>query len=428
MPTSPSASPSASVSTSSSIASSNSGSNLTANAPSTSASAAPDFAAVRADFPRAEEKLWLAAAETHPFSVHTLRALEQYTQFRTWGSGENRHSFTPSMQQETKELFAALIHAEPSEIAFVQSTTDGENVVLAGLGLSQPGVKAAGNVVIDDLHFEASKYMYKALERTGAIELRIVNHRDWQIDLSRIEAAVDQNTVLVSVALVSQVNGYMANAQAISQIAHAHGAYLYADIIQGAGCTPIDVRALGIDFAACTAYKWLMGDFGIGFLFVRQELQEQLRQSRYSLAQVQSVDDFDYQPLPGAVRYEGSRPSYLSAICVYEGLKYIHKLGVENIRAHVKPLTDRLQSELPALGYRPLTPLDAPTPIVSFLPPHIEETQAKLDRAFGHQVVSFRQWYQTNHQGQREMVQGIRLGVSVYNNQQDIDRFLNALQ
>lgn len=387
----------------------------------------PDFAAVRADFPRAEEKLWLAAAETHPYSVHTLRALERYTQFRALGPGTDRHSFTSEMHQETKALFAGLIGAKPAEIAFIQSTTDGENVVLAGLGLSQPGVKGAGNIVIDDLHFEASKFIYTHLAKAGNVELRIVPHRHWQIDFADVEAAIDDNTRLVSLALVSQVNGYMADIQAISRLAHAHGAYVYCDIIQGAGCALIDVTRMGIDFAACATYKWLMGDFGIGFLFVREGLHETVEPTRFGLSQVQSYDDYDFVLYSDGRRYEASRVSFLSGICAYEGVKYISALGVENIRAHAKPLTDRLQKELPALGYQPITPLDAPTPIVSFLPADIEATQAKLERAFGQQVVSFREWYLTNERGEREMVKGMRLGISVYNNQADIDRFLNAL-
>ena len=132
----------------------------------------PDFTAIRADFPRASRQLWLAAAETHPYSIHTLQAIESYSSFRALGPGENRRSFTPEMQTEVKAHFAALIHAAPEEIAFVQSTTDGENIILAGLDLARVG----GNVVIDDLHFEASKYMYTRLAEAGVIELRIVPH------------------------------------------------------------------------------------------------------------------------------------------------------------------------------------------------------------------------------------------------------------
>ncbi|MCB0081615.1 MAG: aminotransferase class V-fold PLP-dependent enzyme [Caldilineaceae bacterium] len=394
---------------------------------STQPATPPDFAAVRADFPRAQERLWLAAAETHPYGLHTLRALERYTQFRTWGPGAERHSFTAEMQAETKALFAALIGATPAEIAFVQSTTDGENLVLAGLGLSQPGAKPGGNIVIDDLHFEASKYIYTHLAKAGNIELRVVPHRDWQINFADIEAAIDEQTKLVSLALVSQVNGYLADVQAITRLAHAHGAYVYADLIQAAGNTPLDMTAMGIDFAACATYKWLMGDFGIGFLYIRAGLHETVEPTRFSLRQVQAQRDYAFTLHRDATRYEGSQIAFLAGVCAHAGLNYITALGVEQIRTHAQQLTARLQQELPALGYQPITPLDAPTPIVSFLPTNMAETQAKLDRAFGHQVVSFREWYRTNEQGEREMVRGMRLGISVYNNDEDIDKFLEAL-
>lgn len=400
---------------------------------STPVSPIPDFSKIRADFPHAEERVWFAAAERHPYSVHTISALERYIQHRACRTTDIAQNLTPAMQTECKERFANLINAKPSEIAFVQSTTDGENIVLAGLGLSQPNAKVAGNtavkcnVVVDDLHFEASKYMYKALEEAGNIEVRVVHHRNWQIEVEDIAAAIDDETLLVSVALVSQVNGYKADMQAISKLAHDHGAYVYADLIQAVGCTPVDVEAMGFDFAAANTYKWLMGDWGFGFLYVKESLQDVVQQTRYCLRQVESVDDFAYEPKAGAVRYEGSQISFLAGVCAYEGLKYLDGLGVEQIRSHVKPLTDRLLAELPSLGYCPITPPDSPSPIVSFLPADVEQTQAKLERAFGHQVLSFREWYWTNPDGQREMVKGIRFGVSVYNNDEDIDRLIEAL-
>ncbi len=387
--------------------------------------AAPDFSAVRADFPRADRDMWLAAAETHPFSVHTLRAIEEYSKYRALGPGEDRHSFTAEQQAETKQMFASVINAKPEEIAFVLSTTDGENLVVAGLGLAERG----GNVVIDDLHFAASRYLYTALEAAGHVELRVVRHRDWKIDIADMERAIDRDTRLVSMALVSNINGYMHDARAVSEIAHAHGAYVYADIIQAAGNTPIDVRAMGIDCCACSTYKWLMGDFGLGFLYVRADLQgEVIKQTRYGLRQVNQRDG-QFVPRPGAAMYEGTTTMpYLPAVCARQGLKYLTALGVDNIRAHARRLVGRLQQEMPGLGYPSITPQDTPTPIVSFLTPDPDATQAKLDRAFDQRVVSSGRWRMTDAAGETQVVRGIRIGVSVYNNDADIDALLNALE
>ena len=59
-------------------------------------------------------------------------------------------------------------------------------------------------------------------------------------------------------------NGFQHDLKAVCELAHAHGAYVYADIVQSAGAMPIDVRASGVDFCACSSFKWLMADFGLG--------------------------------------------------------------------------------------------------------------------------------------------------------------------
>jgi selenocysteine lyase/cysteine desulfurase len=114
-------------------------------------------------------------------------------------------------------------------------------------------------------------------------------------------------------------------------------------------------------------------------------------------------------------------------VCAHAALQFIHSLGIANIRTHAKSLTDRLQKELPALGYQAITPPDNPTPIVSFLTPDYQKTMAKLDRAFGTTVVAFRRWEVTESSGEVIIVSGMRISPSVYNNQSDVDRLLNAL-
>ena len=383
----------------------------------------PDFAAVRKDFPRAARKLWLAAAESHPFSVHTVRLMEEYAQQRSLSIGGSQHSFNADAQAETRQLFADLINASPSEVAFCQSTTDGENIVVAGMDLARKGC----NVVIDDLHFTASRYLYDALERDSDIEVRVVHHKDWMIDAADMERAIDSNTRLVSLAVVNNINGLLHPIERISAAAHANGAYVYADIIQAAGGTVLDVKAMGIDAAACTGYKWLMGDFGFALLYVREDLQGTVvKPTRYGLRQVRTTAE-GFEPRPGAVMFEGTTSfSSIGGLCARQGLRYLTNLGVDNIRAHAKRLTDRLQKEMPALGYPAITPMENPTPIVSFLTPDRAATAAKLEKAFGERVVSARSWSITEG-GRTRSVSGMRIGVSVYNNDADIDQFLNAV-
>ena len=383
----------------------------------------PDFNQIRQLFPRAARKPWLGAGETHPFSQPALDQVQRYLDYRAHGLiGENL-TFSPDMQHETKTRFAQLINANADEIAFVQSTTDAENTILAGLDLK------GGNVVIDDLHFIASKYLYTMLAERGDIELRIVPHQNWQVDASAYADYIDDNTRLVSIALVSHINGHLIDAKAISELAHAKGAYLYADIIQGAGNTPIDVKALGIDFAGTATYKFLMGDFGIGFLYVDKKHHDKVvKRTRYGMRQIASSHDMSFEVNPDASIYEGtSSMPFMPGIVVHTGLGMLLDVGVENIVAHVKPLKARLNEALPALGYIPMTQTEWPTSIISFEDGDTAATDAKLQAAFGEQVTSFRAWWRTNESGEREHVKGIRLGLSIYNNIGDVELFIAAL-
>jgi selenocysteine lyase/cysteine desulfurase len=369
-------------------------------------------ASVRADFPLAAAETYLNSASIHPMSGPALRAIEQYLQFRHRGHGEGRSFFGVPEQQELKRRFAGLINAKPHEIAFVQNTSDGENIVVSGMDLPRRG----GNVVIDDLHFTTSVYMYKSLEAKG-LELRLVKNRNGAIDVDDLARAINGRTRLVSIALVSNVNGYLHDARVIADLAHARGAFLYADLIQAVGAIPVDVRAMGIDFAATATYKWLMGDFGFGYLYVREDLQDTVvRTTRYGHRQVTNFDrvGLTWEPLPGAARYETGTIANAQAAASWASLGYIEQLGIANIRAHSRQLTDRLKKELPAIGYRLLTPPHTETPIVAFEIRDVAATTAKLNEA---RIVA------TTIANEKRL----RLSVSVFNTHDDIDRLIRVL-
>ncbi len=372
-------------------------------------------ASVRADFPSVARETYLNSASIHPVGTFAADAVKQLVDFRLYGPGEGRSDFGAAKQDELKKKFGALINASASEIAYTANTTDGENIVFMGLFSGGSG-RAGGNIVIDELHFTSSLYMYKELEKKG-IELRIVKHKHWAIDPEDMAKAIDKNTRLVSMALVSNVNGFMHDAKAVSAIAHARGALVFADIIQAVGAVPLDLKALGIDFASAGTYKWLMGERGLGFLYVREELQGAvLPTTRYGHRQVSDFNraQLSWEPLPGAARYEtGGIPVMLAAM-VNAGIDYVNKLGLPNIRAHAKQLTDRLQKELPPLGYKALTPMGTETPTVAF---ELKDAAAatKLLQS-GHLVGTV-----------IANENRLRLAVSVFNTHEDIDRTVAVL-
>lgn len=369
-------------------------------------------ATVRADFPAATLETYMNSAAVHPLGTFAARAIEQGLAFRLRGPGEGRADFGAAKQDDLKKRYAQLINAAPTEIAFTANTSDGENIVVMGMDLPRRG----GNVVIDELHFTTSLYMYKELEKKG-VELRIVKHRDWAIDVDDMDRVIDRNTRLVSLALVSNVNGYMHDCKAVSALAHARGAYVFADIIQAVGAVPLDVRALGIDFAAAGTYKWLMGERGLGFLYVREDLQGSvLPTTRYGHRQVSNFNraTLTWEPLPGAAKYETGGIPVLLAACVSEGINYVQTLGIDRIRAHARPLIERLQTELPPLGLKPLTPRGTDTPIVAF---EVKDAAATSKALQASKVTATIVANESR----------LRLSVSVFNTHDDLDRVVEAL-
>lgn len=379
-------------------------------------------ASVRADFPSVARETYLNSAAMHPVGTFAADAVKQMVDYRLYGPGEGRVDFGAAKQEELKKKFGALINASAGEIAYTANTTDGENIVFSGLfgaggsGASKDAPLRTGNIVIDELHFTSSLYMYKELEKKG-IELRIVKHKNWAIDPEDMAKAIDKNTRLVSMALVSNVNGFMHDAKAISAIAHSRGALVFADIIQAVGAVPLDVKALGIDFASAGTYKWLMGERGIGFLYVREDLQGTvLPTTRYGHRQVSNFNraQLSWEPLPGAARYETGGIPVMLAACVDAGINYVNKLGIPNIRAHAKQLTDRLQKELPPLGYKALTPMGTETPTVAF---ELKDAAAAAKMLQSGKVVG------TVIANENRL----RLAVSVFNTHEDIDRAVAVL-
>jgi len=388
-----------------------------------SSAAAPkrsDFESIRSEFPRALEQVYLDAAAHIPLPKYTAEGMHKYMDFHMYGPAEGRGEYTNEALRRVKPLFANLINAKPSEIGFVMCTKAGEAAVVNGLNIQGAG----GNLVTNDLHYAGSIHDYVGRRKAG-MDVRIVKHRDWHIDLRDMEKAVDNKTKLISITLVSNVNGHVENAKAISDLAHAHGAYLYADIIQAVGSVPVDVKALGLDFAACSNYKWLQGARGAGFLYVREDLQGsaikdmtfpgyvEFNYSPWVTKADPSEDDFHYTPERNASRYEPGNVSYVAYAGQYEALKRILALGVDDIYAHAKPMCDRLKKELPSFGYRLITPKDAKSSLVVVQAKSLKASMAKLEAAN----------IQVTSAGENR----IRISPALFNNMDDIDKLLKAL-
>jgi selenocysteine lyase/cysteine desulfurase len=339
---------------------------------------------IRELFPRLRGEVFLNAAGGTPLGSFAREGLRRYEDFWTHGPGEGRADYFAEMLTGVRGRIAGLIGADSSEVALVHCTKEGEQIVLDGL----PSLRSGGNVVTNDLHFAGSLHNMLGLRKAG-MDVRIVRSQNFDLDLDQMADAIDDRTALVSVTLVSNINGRIEPIMELAALAHAHGAYVYADIIQAAGIVPFDVHDLGIDFAAGNGYKWLFGPHGTGFLFVRRELQGSALSDRlfpgharhnyrpWVAEPAAGQPDYVVQDRGDARRYEPGHHAYLCYAALYEGLGFVEEMGVEAMRDHTVGLAGRLADRLDPDIYPCVSPHTDRSPIVAFTtgrpPEHLAE-------------------------------------------------------
>ena len=378
-----------------------------------------DPASVREQYPRALQQVYLDCAAHCPLSTHVRAGMEKYMDFHMYGPGDGRGEYVSTAMAAVKGRFAEWIHAKPTEIGFVQNTKAGEWAVFNGLDIHNTG----GNVVTNDFHYAGSVHSYIGHKKAG-MDVRIIKAKDWEIDLEDMDAAIDKDTKFVAITLLSNVNGQIEDAKAITEMAHSKGAYVYADIIQAVGAIPVDVQALGLDFAACSNYKWLQGARGSGYLYVREELQGRVVKDQLYPGYVRfnyppwvdpadpAKDEFPYEAPTDASRYEPGNTSREGYCGQYEAFQVLDEIGIDGMMAHTMPLVDRIRKEMPESKYRCITPEGTRGPVIVFVPADYDSTKAKLDKAN----------IQVTMTGNR-----LRISPSFYNNDADVDALLDAL-
>lgn len=365
---------------------------------------------------------YLDAGSTHPMPLAARAALEEYLRYKTQDGSVAAGYSVGAMEEKMIAAFGAMVGASPDELSIIQSTTMGENLVLQALDIPRSG----GRIVTDALHFFGSFYTYGEMAKAGMDVVTLPMTKDGRIDMDQMAAAVNGKTKLIAISAVSTTNGFQHDLKRVCDLAHAHGAYVYADIVHAAGAVPIDLRASGVDFAAASSYKWLMGDFGLGFLYVRKEVQAKVKRPWWGYHQAatfkthvfpydapgDTVADYSAQPNATGLFAMGTS-SWTGVVQLNTSLALLQQLGIGNIQAWRQPMVDAVQTELRRRGYEPLTPLDSKTQLVAFA---LKDARPKLGELL--KAAQIRMTVSQNR---------FRVSLAVFNDMNDVDRLLSVL-
>lgn len=369
---------------------------------------ADDPLGVRADFPIVNERVFLNSAYIAPIPRPVVAAGTAFFEEKA----KNSFQLGPLLGKcdELRAQFARLINAaSPDEIGLLYSTAEGENVVAAGLEL-----KAGENVVIDELHYDTEFALYRTLEKTKGIELRIAKHRNGAVDATDFEPLIDKRTRLLSVAWVSHRNGFRHDVKRLVDLAHSRNVPVYADAIQGLGTFPIDVTATGIDFLCSGSYKWLLAGWGVAPLYVRTASASKLTLDRFGEMNVgRELPDHSYEIPENAKRFDYCSRAFGDVYALSAGLAYLERVGVTRIESHtIDGLARRLQEGLAKQGHRLFTPPGNRSAIVAL---HTTKPPAEVKAAFEHAKIEV-----TVRSGT------VRIAPALFNVESDIDQCLDV--
>jgi kynureninase len=307
--------------------------------------AADPLASFRDQFVRADRSLiYLDGNSLGMLPQATSRRISEVVNGE-WGAGliGSWDGWLDLPQRAGDLLGRHLLGAAPGQVVVADSTT----VNLYKLAWAALDDRPGRHVIVtDDDNFPTDRYVLEGVAGQRGAQLRFI-HTDMDEGVSEqaVRAAIGPDTALVSLSHVAYRSGALADMAAITAAAHEAGALVLWDLCHSAGSVPVELDSAGADLAVGCSYKYLNAGPGApAFLYVRQDLQERLRQpvQGWFGQRDQFAMGPGYDPVPGIGRFLTGSPNIIGTVAVEEGTRLLSEAGIVALRAKGVLLTDYL--------------------------------------------------------------------------------------
>ncbi len=311
----------------------------------------------RAEFPVLQNTVYMISHSLGAMPRRTRDRLNEYADIwstrsiRAWEEG------WWTMPVTVGNLIGRIIGAGEGEVVMHQNVSICQAIVRSCFDWRGKRNK----IVSEGLNFPSNGYIDYEAERLGARVVNVPSEDGITVPLERLLAAIDEETLLVSVSHVIFKSAFLQDLAAITQRAHQVGAKVVADLYQSAGTVPVDVRGLGVDFATGGSVKWLCGGPGAGYLYVRRDLWPEMEPRLTGWMAHQRPFGFE----PGAMefaddafRFLNGTPNIPAMYAAMSGYEIVNEVGTAAIREKSMRQTQRLLELGAEAGFAVRCPVD----------------------------------------------------------------------
>jgi kynureninase len=312
--------------------------------------AVDELARWRPEFPILEHTVYLISNSLGAMPRAAAASLAEYAD--TWAARGVRawEERWWTLAREAGDRIGALIGAPPDSVSMHPNVTSAQMTALSCL--APKGQRR--RIVCPATDFPSMIYLYRAHEAMGFELVLVPAETDLTVREERMADAIDERTVLAAFSHVFFRSSYIFDPRPVVEKAHAVGALVVADIFQSAGIIPVDVTALGVDFATGGCLKWLCGGPGNGFLYTRPDLVSTLRPRYTGWVAHRAPFEFDIESFDraaGAYSMMNGTPAIPAFYAALPGLDIIREVGVDRIRLKSQQMTARLLELVDRHGY-----------------------------------------------------------------------------
>jgi selenocysteine lyase/cysteine desulfurase len=375
-----------------------------------SGKAAPDWSAIRKQFPTTDKLTFLNSGMKVILPRCVAEAMQEWIGDVYDTAGET--AFAMAEIEKTRAAVAQAFGAPADDISLIKNTSEGVSIIAQGFPWRE-----GDNIVISDIEHENNTFPWRYLEARG-VETRFAKpDEQGRVTLDGYRPLVDKRTRILALAWVAYGNGYRADLPELAAFCRARGVKLIVDGIQGIGVLATPISALGVDAMIAGGHKAQLSLTGAGFMYTTPELRGMITPPYAAKYSFTSNDRFQPQLELAADghRFEYGNPNFLGCFVQRRSAEFVRGIGLDHVEARVRDLTTRLidGAEQRQIRVRTPRPWAERAGLVSFeLGKPAGPTVAALKKKGI--IVSEKDGF-------------VRAGVHVYNDEGDIDLFLDEV-